>query len=172
MQNSSNMLQQETSMSPSYSNGLIIKVILLGREKSEGIWSSVHRFAYAAVMLISQLCFGVRQLLKEWEQKYGQCHCTVLFGSEKRLQDLYSSVKPSRLTSLLSSSLPSVHKQNLLSHTLCVATQAIQRQMLQGKQTAPSGSPLGASHLLCTGKAWAVGHYRKTELWASAPFPT
>lgn len=58
MQDFSNMLQQDSSISPSYFNGLIIKVILLGREKSEGIWSSVHQFAYATVMIISQLCFG------------------------------------------------------------------------------------------------------------------
>lgn len=32
------------------------------------------------------------------------------------------------------------YKKSLVSHTLCVATQVIQRQMLQGKQTAPSGS--------------------------------
>lgn len=136
-----NMLQQQTSLSPLWFTGLIIKGILFWREKSEGIWSCIHWLAYAAVMILFQPFLVMRQLLKEREQRYGHCRSTTLFVSEQWLQYLFSSAKPSRLTRAFSSSRPRVHKHNLLSHILQPATQVIQRQMLHGKQTTQSAFP-------------------------------
>lgn len=89
------------------------------------LWKrEIRRHLYTDLHMLQKCSFFnhalvMRQLLKEWEQRYGHCHSTTLFVSEKWLHYLFSSVKPSRLTSLFSSSLPRVHKHNLLSHTFC-----------------------------------------------------
>lgn len=171
MQDSSSTLQQEISMSLSYFNGLKAKVILLGREKSEGIWSSVQQFAYAAVMIISQPCLRVRQLLKEWEQKCGSV--TVPCSSQRRdSRACFHQWNQAGWPVSFPLHYPvCINKISCLIHSVCGYSSNSETDG-QGKQTAPSGFPPGASHLLCSGKCEQLSTTEKTELWANACFPT
>lgn len=121
MQISSNMLQQETSMSLSYFTGLMIKVILLGRAKSEGICFSVHWFAYAACNdNFSAVLWGWGSASKNGNRSMASATVPCPLSQRRDSRTYFHQWNQAGWPVSFPLHYPEHIKKNLLSHALCV----------------------------------------------------